>query len=317
MNYVLYCCFGNKRYSKELMYSIKTFIASHKGMLHQFTIVIYTDEKNYRIISKGIELNSIKVVFEIIDHSKISEWTRVNNKIYMPRVKIKCIENFLRKYKSSLLFFDTDLIIIRSVKDIYLELNNGYSTFLYSKCLSIIKFYENYKLSKSFNSSLDSMLHYRLCKKILSEKNFVPNSLNITLQGNFNQYNSGVIGVPVTAVDIMSDILVLSDYLFENYSFYWAEEFAFSYYLKKNYCVFPCDYNCYHYSSDKWCRLLVAKSLDFFYESDFSEFQQLLSSWNIEWIHSCEVKLEDIPFLVSKINKLRNVEKLPYYVDTL
>lgn len=314
MNYIMYCCFGDTKYLYEMMYSIQTFLNTNRTEIKNYTIIIYTDDKIGNKIIKEFKKLEINALFEILSQNETYEWTNINGKIYMPRVKIKALECFFKKYKAPVLFLDTDTMIFKNLNEIFSMINSGKS-YLYTKCLTVSEFFNTYSSSNNLKVSYDILFHYRLCKKILKREVFLPETLKINISGDFNQCNSGVIGLPYSAVNLMDRVLEFSDYLYYNFNFYWAEEFSFSYFLPRNYNILFCDTHVYHYSSDKWCRLLIAKSLDKFYGNDFDEFTALLKKFQIRTF-SVEPTLCDIPYMIRTFNEKYREDVLPYYDKT-
>ncbi len=312
MNYIMYCAFGDKRYVYETILSIKSFIDVNKKILNK--IVVYTTKSLRKIFEENLFYSDL--IFEILTEEEIKNSTYVNGIKYIPRIKIIAIEDFLKRYKCPVIFVDTDTLFLSSIDDIHTNLIRDPTTcFLYTKCLSIKDFYKQYKKLLLNETSADVMLHYRICRKLI-KNNLIPLDYeDVILTQDFHQYNSGVIAVPESVSNMTKKVLELSDYLLATYNFYWAEEFAFSYFLQRYYHVESCDCYIYHYN-DKWVRLFLSKYYHAFFEEDEKEFLKLVERYSIEneFLEGFEVK--KIPHITNCVRKKMNLVRNPYYDDT-
>lgn len=252
---IVYQSYGSNSIYTQTLFSIFTlkYFLDEGGSDLPYQIIVYTD--NAEVFSK------YKIDTSIISQQEIQEWKGKYNFIH--RVKIKIIEDVIKKYSDTIIYIDSDTYFLKSP----IELFNSIST---SNSLMLT------------NEGEISKTNHRLLYKFLSKNNFDVKNRTLFM------WNAGLIGIHKSNLHLIKQILELTDDIYEKFYRHIVEQFSFSYLLQINTRIISCDDYLYHYCGDKDLVLEII--------SQFLETQELLPIMNV---YKNSVELE--PF--KKINK--------------
>jgi hypothetical protein len=200
----------------------------------------------------------------------------------------------LNKYNGNFIFIDSDTFFMKN-SDFLFEIIKNNNFIMYTKCIGISQNLKLYSFSKERLSKLCNA-QYALYKDI-KENGIISNSLQSYYVNLDTQlYNSGVIGIPNSYINILNDVLQLSDMIFDKYDYWCAEENAFSIILQKIDKIQICDGFIYHYANAKSCRLILAYYFNYYCGDDELLYKKLLNKIMVYSLDPYHLKIYEIPY---------------------
>ncbi|HSD14885.1 MAG TPA: hypothetical protein VLB74_09580 [Flavobacterium sp.] len=157
-------------------------------------IIIYTDDI---IFFKENMPCFDNVVFEFVDSTLVNEVLIKYQNIF--RLKIILIIEFLKKYKTIVLFLDSDTFFIKNSNELFRSVKKG----------NCVLHCQEYNLNSGVNSNFENLLINENLLKFFRD-NGTP------ISGDTVVWNSGVIGVCFKNIDLLTNALKIFDMLDEN-----------------------------------------------------------------------------------------------------
>ncbi len=316
MKALVYCAFGDSRYKKESLYSIKSFQQHRDATNNDCKIIVVTDDKEAYGSIAGLPT----IIIEEVDARLLKEWSL--DYTYYVRCKIKCLEYCFERYGCDLLFVDTDTIVLQDISYVFDDIIEGVF-YMHSSCTPI-----NKALDAIANTRFKDVNHLTLQRihfySYIREKNFIFNG-KYPIDVDFVPHNSGIIGIAYKNRDILNTVLEVSDLIFQRFQYQCAEEFALSYVLQNVGEIRLLENMVFHYPEAKFTRYLVGSILDFYAEGDKEEACNVLLAQGIKNIKAMNLSLDDIPYFVrmllaysseaTKDLKLSSLEEVFTYLD--
>lgn len=316
MKALVYCAFGDSRYKKESLYSIRSFRKHWDATNNDYKIIVVTDDKN----AYGSIADLPAVIIEEVDAQLIKEWSL--DYTYYVRCKIKCLQYCFERFRCDLLFADTDTIVLQDLTNVFDHIIEGVF-YMHSSCTPINKALDSiaYTRFKDVNHLTLQRIHFY---SYIREKNFIFNG-KYPINADFVPYNSGIIGIAYENRNILHAVLEISDLIFQRFQYQCAEEFAFSYVMQSVGEVRLLENMVFHYPEAKFTRYLAGSILGFYAEGDKEEAYNVLSALGIKNIKAMNLSLYDIPYFVrmllvysadaAKDLKLSSLEEVYTYLD--
>lgn len=305
MQSIVYLSFGDEKYKYELLYNLKSFFKNCKLWNNQ-QIVIICDEANL-FIKNG--LVHARILIEEIPKKILEEW--FGKEHFLFRIKIKAIEYVLKKYKGSVLYLDTDVVILSEVQPLLEKAESN--IFLLNTNTYISKQLDCYYKIKEFNLVNHEDFKYLNFLKTQYEvytdlfKGIIINNYVYKIDLNFNYCNAGCIGVNEKQLKVLEEVCKLSDELFARYQYELSEELAFNIVFQKqnNYVFIECEDILFHYSSFEFkiCRLLSGYIGKVLSQNDYYELQGILEKSGIKNLEEFDLKYANLSNFVYFLNE--------------
>ncbi|CAM3738365.1 hypothetical protein FSS13T_02790 [Flavobacterium saliperosum S13] len=185
--YLMYISLNNEKCHYEVICSILSFKKTNRFFFGK--IIIYTDDVTFFKEQLPYFHN---VVFEFVDLTVVNEvHSRYGN---LFRLKIVLIIEFLKKYRASVLFMDSDTFFIKNVNELFKYVNNG----------NCILHCQEYHLSSGVNANFERLLVNENLIDFFKEN-------NTPLTGDTIVWNSGVIGICFKNIDLLTNALEIFD----------------------------------------------------------------------------------------------------------
>jgi hypothetical protein len=247
-NYIVYQAYGSLDIPNELIYSIASFYS--QSNILPVSIVVYTD--NIKYLSKYLPSS---IIFEELSASKLIEWRGEIN--FVHRVKVEMLLDFCRKYSGNVLYLDTDTIFTKAADDLFRAISND----------MLIMHANEGKMSITKNPIFDKIA------KFLNKKLFHLNGNSITISVEQEMWNAGVLGFTTDEINMLYDVLALTDILYKQYKKHIMEQLAFSYIFSKKGLMTAAENHVFHYWNFKEFRPLLK---EYFIVQD--TFEKVLST---------------------------------------
>lgn len=261
-NAILYQAYGGQDFINECRYSLLKYLQVYDLKPPASTgIHIYTDAahlfEEFKPFFTTLEL--IPVTGEMIQQWK-------GEASFVHRFKIEMIRHFLQRFEGNLLYCDTDTYAIAPLEELFGGIAKG-EIYMHE--------YEGV-IDRTKSPS------FRKWEKFLSSTPIHYNGKELAFHNRIQMFNAGVIGLHSSRREILSDVLLLTDSIYQKFPKHIAEQFAFSYCLQQQESIREAKKTISHY----W---------------NLKEFRQLL---NIFFSRNTK---ENIP---GKVIKLQNLDAL-------
>lgn len=213
---LLYQAFGNRNVFNQVLFSLLTLHFHVKEKTKDLPIVIYTDNPNF--FSKYKSEFNLKI--EILNAQKLEAFK--GKQRFIHRVKVCVIKDCFEKYKSNILYLDSDTYFTESLIPLFDKI---------SKTTSIMNS-NDYNLIEA--DDLYENDDWLLIRKAIRNFDYNIENENVRIPLSTRMWNAGVIGISYDNRHLLDGILCLTDQIFQNKPVFTAEQFAFSYYLQNN-----------------------------------------------------------------------------------
>jgi hypothetical protein len=223
---VVYISYGSEANQVLLLRSLQSFVAA--GLTQP--VLIFTDRPAYleRYLA-GCPIRE-KIILHPITAETIRLWRGEQN--FTHRLKIQALAEAFRLTQSPLLYLDADIVILRSMQEVFDGLTAG----------------------KAFMQVLESelarpahALHRKVKKKLNAFSFTYPPELSsrLGLQPTFRLHhglsiwNAGVLGLPLWSEPCLEAVTLLCDALYLAQPYHIAEQMAFSFILSEKTTLHP------------------------------------------------------------------------------
>lgn len=199
-------------------------------------IIIYTDQPDEFIRFSDI----LPITTRKIDAKQISDWKGRHQ--FVHRVKIEVIRDCLQSRPGKLLYMDSDTCVTGPLTPVF----NSIDKFN-------VLFHENEgKIADGRN------LHFRKWKKFLDNNSV--RELQAFPPQTTDMWNAGVIGLDITHLPLLTEVLSLTDTIYPLFSKHTAEQFSFCYTFRKhNINMKGTAHTIFHYWNLKEFRILLER----------------------------------------------------------
>ena len=275
MNYVVYQAYGKIEILHECLYSVATLWKYAKP--ENLTIVIFTDQPDwftqYITDTQGIIL--IQITPE-----QIQQWRGEIN--FVHRVKIEILLQASVILSGNILYLDTDTFFLSSPEPLFSIIGSG------GKIMHL----KEDILSKSKLPLNKKIFRY------VRGKTFMLSSRTISIDGHLGMWNAGALGFHTQEVDLLKEILQLTDLLYRGYAKHTMEQLAFSVIFQLSGKISAAEDIVFHY----W---------------DFKQFRNTLALFwaenhSLEWEAVCVLSQKIKP--EAKIRQEREFKQKPYWL---
>lgn len=185
--YLMYISLNNEKCHYEVICSILSFKKTNRFYFGK--IIIYTDDVTFFKERLPYFHN---VVFEFVDSNLVDEVLGRYRNLF--RLKIVLIIEFLKKYRASVLFLDSDTFFIKNTNELFKSVNEG-------KC---VLHCQEYHLNSGVNANFERLLVNESLIDFFKEN-------NTPLSGDTIVWNSGVIGICFKNIDLLTNALEIFD----------------------------------------------------------------------------------------------------------
>lgn len=192
-------------YNKQCLYAILSLLNVYERKIpNSIHIYVYTNlPKLYDVLEHEIPLDLI-----CIDENTMQRWRM--GKSYFFTTKISLIREFLMNYPGNMVFVDTDVIFKKKLNAVFDKVSRGeYILHLKESQLSLP---ENTHFMESFQDKKFTLQSGRI----------------IHVNGSSEMWNSGLIGISSSDVDLVEDVLELCGKLEPHSTSRVLEQLAFS-----------------------------------------------------------------------------------------
>ena len=292
---ILYHVYGSTALYNQLRFSILTLYHQLKGDFKNMKVVIYTDD------ARNFEMYKEAMPFYIEPLTKDSVQSYKGEQQFVHRVKICVIKDCFLKYKSNILYLDSDTYLTKNPLPL-LNCISGTTSIMNSNDYDLISaddLYEN-----------NDWLHIR---KAIKNYVYIIEGKKTTIPLTTRMWNAGVIGISKENSHLLDNILELTDQIYKNKRVFTAEQLAFSYYLQNKTDLISSEDVVFHY----WRNFYGSywkNSHDFHFRKFFN--QECKKSINDQAVAAYQLTLEPQklmqmpnPSLLQKIIKRFNLLK--------
>jgi hypothetical protein len=213
-NIILYHAYGLTSLYNQVRFSLLTLYYQLQGRFQDLQIVIYTDKPE--VFSSYMADMPIKI--ELLDKQMIATYKGKAN--FVHRVKICIIKDCFEKYKSNILYLDSDTYFTRSPLSLIQQITPQTS----------VMNADDYDLMHA--AELFENEDWLLIRRAIRDFNYTIDGNNIKIPLTTRMWNAGVIGMNVANEYLLNDVLDLTDQIYNNKKVFTAEQFAFSYFLQ-------------------------------------------------------------------------------------
>lgn len=313
MNNIVYCVIRSERVLYEALCSIRSLAAVYKEQFNSLSVTVITDLPQYLFASLSGYSN---VRIDVVDSQTSQDWIS-DCGVNMFRVKILALMYYVNKYKTDVLFVDSDTLFVDRLEYVFDCIDRG-NFVMNFRCMSLKEVMARFGgvEADSINND-DTRIRVALYKKLYErgEINSSFSSKNYRVPKDFAPYNSGIIGFKYAARELLTDVLDLCDTLYLSENYVCSEEFAFSliFYLTGAETI-QCNRCVYHYFYDKRTRLLLSCILNLYAPSEC--MTDLLSELKIDKRVFDVLTLKDVPYYMSNyVSELPKIEEQSYLTE--
>jgi hypothetical protein len=211
-NFILYIAHTDLGYINECRFSLLKFLSVYNLKPPADTaVVIYTD---HPALFENFIPFFYRFEIEEVTGERIKEWK--GEKGYIHRAKLKMTQDFFSKYTGNLLFFDTDTYITSPIQDIWKDIEAG-GLYMH-QCEGVIDQKQNPEFKK-WDTFLQKAEVWFGGKKFM----YSP---------QFQIWNSGVLGLHSSYAQLMEDIILLTDSIYQQFPKHITDQVAWSYCLQ-------------------------------------------------------------------------------------
>jgi len=250
MNYIVYLAYGKRDFAQEAIYSILSLYYAAGFEEHkEISIVIYTDQIGFFRQAFG---DNDRIIYQEFTESMSEAWMEGG---YVHRAKIKLLQDCMEKYPGNLLFVDTDTIFIQNnLEELFCGINrNRFLLYALENSLAQ-RMIINQEIVMDINEQNSELALLRFIKdnSFITEK-----GKEIKIPLTMEMWNSGVIGINMSHVPLLDDVLELIDTVYEKFQYRILEQFALSYIYGQNGTVYGADDTVHHYWYSKITRYII------------------------------------------------------------
>ena len=211
---VLYHAYGTIENYRQVLFSILTLHYYLQGGYSGVKIVVYTDNPNFFEAYR----DDLPLHMEYLSAELISMMKGENG--FVHRVKVCIIDQCFGKYKSHILYLDSDTYFTAHPASLFQKILAGCSVMNSNDydLLSADELYEN-------NDWL-------LIRRAIKNYYYTIKNEVISIPLTTRMWNAGVIGINYQYRHVLGDVLDLTDQIYKNKPVFTAEQFAFSYFLQ-------------------------------------------------------------------------------------
>ncbi|MFM2231056.1 MAG: hypothetical protein RL607_2314 [Bacteroidota bacterium] len=202
-NHLLYVAFGGQDYYNEVLWSL--FSLYHCSPNPNCTVHIFTDQVDYLQPQLPPEIQ-----FHALTPEQITAWKGVHN--YPYRVKIKVLQHCLQTYSGQWLYVDTDVVFRQPLSTLFEAIAQG----------TVWMDANEGPLHKNKGGIARKMRY------LLQQQNTftLPDGTGVTLDTQFEVWNSGCIGVTAANLPQLQRAEALMDVLYARYPLFSMEQIA-------------------------------------------------------------------------------------------
>ncbi len=213
------------------------YFLSEQEQLEEINFIVYTDDKE--IFEQN--LDGININYEVLTSENIKHY--INNLGYIHRIKICVIKLCLQKYKRDILFVDSDTFFLKSPLDIVNKISDN-TTIFHAKEFELLEG-DDYYGKKNWNFGY---FPQDVLGSVIKKNNIKLKAGEIKICLNVEMWNSGIIGISISNLPLLDDVLRLTDQLSKKSGYFIAEQFAFSYIFLKKTTIISANDVVYHYN---------------------------------------------------------------------
>ena len=280
--YLIYLSFGeaNKPYECEIVYSLLSFDSVASADTKENTaILIYTDH-DFHLPDR---LSHLKITIVGLEKNEVGEWLiKSNNYPYV--LKTRVVHHFLKMYRSSGLFVDSDTFFLSDPAPIFQQIERGSVIMhLQERRISEIPELQNFFLNSSFKKC---------------------NGYEFTVE-DFCIWNSGVIGLNFQLIGIVEEAIFLTEQISNHKGwppqFHTIEQIVLSFNFRNNNIV-SAEQFIIHYWFAKKFRGVLGKHFNFFHKNDKLLAEQLIA-YDTSKVIPDTIKYRDLPDIMKNLLK--------------
>lgn len=310
MNNILYCIIRSERILYEALCSIRSLAMIYGKQFDLLTVTVVTDLPLYMFDSVSCFPN---VRIDVISEETSHDWL-FQCKANMFRVKILALMYYLDKYKSDVLFVDSDTVFVDRPEYIFDYMAHGQFVMNF-KCMSLKEVVDRfYGIESDLIKNEDSRKRVIFYRKLYERRRIdsLFSSKTYEIPETFVPYNSGLIGLKYSDRSLLNDVLDLCDTIYFSEKYVCSEEFAFSLVFRlAGRDIVQCNKGVYHYFYDKRTRLLISCFLDLYGPGE--TLMYLLSELRIEKKVFDVLSFKDIPYnMTNYVSELPKCEEQSY-----
>ncbi|MGV9004575.1 hypothetical protein [Flavobacterium sp.] len=286
-NYIVYQAHGNLDIHNELIYSIASFYLQSTTV--PVDIIVYTDNTEY--LKKYLPST---IIYESLTAAMLKDWRGQID--FVHRVKVEMLIDVCQKYVGNILYLDTDTIFTQSPDILFKAIENG---------VQIMHTSEG-KMTITRNSLFDKIA------KFLLNKSFQINGKFFTISTHQEIWNAGVIGFTSNQINLLYDVLALTDALYKQYQKHIMEQLSFSFVFTQNKLLTAAENQIFHYWNFKEFRTLLREYL--LVQDTFEKILATSETINPVELIKPKMMFEQQSHLVKQLQK--NILKKKWYMPT-
>ncbi len=178
-----------------------------------FQFIIYSDADT-SLFTKY--LGALPVKCEVLSKENIKRFRGPHDFVF--RIKPHVIQACFAKYKSNLLYLDTDTFFLRNPRKLLESIKPG-------RTIMNVEEYD-------FVDGGVEHLHWFYQRQALKHHTYTVQGLPTTIPLSTKMWNAGVIGISYADTGLIDEIISLNDKIYENTQIFIVEQFATSYVLQ-------------------------------------------------------------------------------------
>ena len=208
-NTLLYLCYGAGPHVEETIFSLLTAFSFLPPETPGYRYVVYTDIPK-RFIDMGVVIRPLAA-------TELEAW--LGGSDYIHRRKTMAIIDALERYPGSLAFIDCDTYFRRSPALLFDRIGPGRS------CLHVLEA----RLLES-RTEFDKTLSDAISRIEFFDRAGRP----LAISPNAPMWNSGVVGIHSADIDLMREVLDVTDQMWRQVKVHHIEQFLAGYFLARN-----------------------------------------------------------------------------------
>jgi len=226
---ILYQAYGLSYIYNQVLFSILTLYHHLQGDLKGIKVLIYTDRPEiFQKYNKDIPVST-----ELLTKDLLAKYK--GDMDFVHRVKICIIQDCFTKYKSDVLYLDSDTYFTKSPHQLLNKITTGTS----------IMNSDDYDLLSA--DDLYENKDWLLIRRAIRGYNYSIENKSVKIPLTTRMWIAGVIGLSFQNAKLLELILDLCDQIYANKKVFTAEQFAFSYYLQNRSQLLTSEDIIFHY----------------------------------------------------------------------
>lgn len=272
--FLLFQAYGLVAIYQELLYSVYSIIKLYQGR-PPFEIVIYTDDSAYFQARLPAW-----VKYELLDKARQKEWA--GSIQFVHRVKIMVLLDFMKSHRGSLIYADTDTFFTDRLEPIYEWIEQGdYAV----------------HVAEGQISSRSNLTLRRL-------DSFLKKHPDYAISRDQMMYNAGLLGLLSQNIEVVEEVLELTDQLYPIYHRHIVEQLAFSHAFATHGQVKEAYQQVYHYWGFKEFRKALQDFFDFNANVPHEALIEKIDQINPIRLHQPKLAYERLSFWPKTYRKL-------------